>query len=330
MVTGMTLQQAQESLIFACDRGSLGHDKARLSREADRGVLVRVKQGVYLPRDHWNDLDAVDRHRLHLAIINRLYAPGIVFSHQSAAALIGLPILGRWPDKAHVIRDCAAGGRSTTGVTRHALGLAGVPLVSIHGMSATAPARTVIDVAATAPFESAVVIADAALRVNRHTGQALTTPSEVRTLLDSMAPFRGMNRVVAVLDASTTLSDSAGETLCRLVISELGFPTPTLQVGYSDAEGFIGYADFSWRHRKVILEFDGMAKYADPRFTHGLTAEEIVIREKKREDRLWALGYVVLRVYWEDLRDPTRMRRLLLEAGVPVVNAGVLVRRDWL
>ncbi|NUR15498.1 MAG: hypothetical protein HOQ13_04210, partial [Dermatophilaceae bacterium] len=46
-------------------------------------------------------------------------------------------------------------------------------------------------------------------------------------------------------------------------------------------------------------------KYAD---------REVVFAEKKREDRIRTLGYEVVRLTWDDLRDPERVRRLLVAA----------------
>jgi hypothetical protein len=324
------LELARETLIFACDSGTLGQESFRLSRAAKSGALARVKQGVYLPSDIWAALKPDERHGLRLAIVERLSGPGLVFSHQSAAALLGLPVLGRWPDTAQVLCNCAAGGRSNTGITRHALGLAGVPLSAEQGLTVTAPARTVIDLATTMPLLPAVVAADAALRIDRRTGRSLTTPAEVRALLEAMMPFRGMRRVQSALDASTTLSDSVGETVCRLILAELGFAVPALQVEFRDGKGLIGFVDFTWRHARVLLEFDGEVKYTDPRYTKGLSSSQIVVREKNRENRLRALRYLVVRVDWEDLRNPALLLRLLLDAGLTPVNPTTIVRRPWL
>jgi hypothetical protein len=321
---------AREALIFNCDRGTLGQDNFRLSRAAQSGVLARVKQGVYLPSDIWTSLNPEDRHRLRLAIVERLSGPGLVFSHQSAAALLGLPVLGRWPDTAQVLCDCAAGGRSNRGITRHALGLAGVPRVTVAGLTVTAPTRTVIDLAATMQFLPAVVAADAAMHVDRRTGRSLTTPAEVRALLEAMMPFRGMRKVQSALDAATTLSDSVGETICRLILAEVGFAGPALQVEFRDSRGLIGYVDFSWRHARVLLEFDGEVKYTDPRYTKGLSASQIVVREKNRENRLRALRYQVVRADWDSLRNPAMLLRLLLDAGLTPVNPTTIIRRPSL
>ena len=47
----------------------------------------------------------------------------------------------------------------------------------------------------------------------------------------------------------------------------------------------------------VVVEFDGKVKYAagDP---------EVLWDEKRREDRLRRLGYVVVRITWADLERP--------------------------
>lgn len=324
------LELAREALIFASDRGTLGQESFRLSRAAQSGVLARVKQGVYLPSDIWASLKPEERHRLRLTIVERLSGPGLVFSHQSAAALLGLPVLGHWPEKAQVLCDCTAGGRSNTGVTRHALGLAGVARGTVEGLTVTAPARTVVDLATTTPLLSAVVAADAALHVDRRTGRSLTTPTEVRALTEAMMPFRGMRKVQSALDASTTLSDSVGETVCRLILAELGFTAPTLQVEFRDGKGLIGYVDFTWRHARVLLEFDGEVKYTDPRYTKGLSSSQVVVREKNRENRLRALGYHVVRADWNALRNPALLLRLLFDAGLTPIDPTTIVRRPWL
>ncbi|TFB69674.1 hypothetical protein E3O06_15225 [Cryobacterium glaciale] len=324
------LQLAQQSLIFACDLGALGRDDTRLSRAARRGTLARVKTGVYLDRPLWDGLRRDDQHRLLAVIAERVAGPGLVFSHQTAAALIGLPVLGRWPDRAHVLRECADGGRSTNLLVRHAIGVAGVPTELRAGLTVTAPVRTVIDLATTLPFDSAVVTTDAALYRDRRTHRFITTIDDVRELLERMAPFRGLRRVLAVLDASTPLSESVGESLCRVILAELGFAAPELQVEIRDAKGFIGFADFTWRHAKVIAEFDGLRKYEDDDLRNGLSASQVVVREKLREDRLRALGYQVVRIIWSHLADPVQLLKLLTDVGLMPVHTTRILRHTGL
>ena len=51
----------------------------------------------------------------------------------------------------------------------------------------------------------------------------------------------------------------------------------------------------------VIVEFDGAVKY------EGAQGRSALVAEKRREDALRALGYVVVRVTWSDLASPTRV-----------------------
>lgn len=47
----------------------------------------------------------------------------------------------------------------------------------------------------------------------------------------------------------------------------------------------------------MLIEFDGTVKYTDG-------GSDALFREKRREDRIRALGYVVVRVIWADLFHP--------------------------
>lgn len=99
---------------------------------------------------------------------------------------------------------------------------------------------------------------------------------------------------------------------------------------FRDDDGLIGFADFTWRLDKVSLEFDGKIKYLDARYRQGLSADQIVVLEKLREDRLRALGHRVIRAVWKDLVDPARLLRLLTDAGLVPVRPTLVIRRDWL
>ena len=91
-------------------------------------------------------------------------------------------------------------------------------------------------------------------------------------------------------------ADSVGESLSRARIHELGFAEPELQVAVETA-GHRYVVDFFWPEANIIGEFDGRAKYSRDDFTAGSPPEEVVWREKKREDalrrlleRVWSAG----------------------------------------
>jgi hypothetical protein len=67
---------------------------------------------------------------------------------------------------------------------------------------------------------------------------------------------------------------------------------------------FVGRSDFGWPDFGVLGEFDGKTKYGELLRRPGQTAEEVLIAEKMREDRMRELGWVVIRWMWHDLMRP--------------------------
>ena len=53
----------------------------------------------------------------------------------------------------------------------------------------------------------------------------------------------------------------------------------------------------------VIVEFDGLTKYA------GQDGREALAAEKARESRLTAMGFEIVRIIWADLDDPAAIDR---------------------
>ena len=71
----------------------------------------------------------------------------------------------------------------------------------------------------------------------------------------------------------------------------------------------MGRADFRVG-TTVLVEFDGRAKYG----MGGRRREDDLWAEKQREDRLRALGYVVVRLVWADLDRPQVVIQRVLAA----------------
>jgi hypothetical protein len=74
--------------------------------------------------------------------------------------------------------------------------------------------------------------------------------------------------------------------------------------------------DFWWPEFNLIGEFDGNGKYLREEFANGRSPGEIVIAEKRREDRLRALGPQVTRWDWSIARSAFRLRAHLADAGL--------------
>jgi hypothetical protein len=90
-----------------------------------------------------------------------------------------------------------------------------------------------------------------------------------------------------------------------------------LQQPFYDAGGLIGYVDFWWPEFGIVGEFDGHGKYLRDEFTRGRTTAEVVLDEKRRENRLRALGLTVARWEWADAFAPRMLERILSQAGLP-------------
>jgi hypothetical protein len=279
-------------------------DGRRLRREAEQGHLTRLRRGVYLPTARWAAAGAMERALLALHAFALVAERPPVFSHQSAALLHGLPFL-RFPDRdVHILTRCASGGRASDGVRRHAAA-AEVAFVEVGGLRVTTLERTLVDLAAVSPFAEAVAFADAALAAG---GSLPLAQAEA----DS-SERRAWRKVQRVLDFATPLAESPGESVSRLVLHRLNFPAPILQHSFRDWRGSIGRVDFWWPEQRVVGEFDGRVKYQG---RYGERPEDTVWREKRREDRLRALGLGVARWTWQELEAPQKLAAVVLRAGL--------------
>lgn len=284
----------------------------------DRGAAIRICPGVTLPADTWRTLDHDARFRALIHATALRFADAGPFSHLSAAALWGLPIIGPWPGRVETLIDRASRGRSRRGIVRHAHGVPG-DAIDIDGLLVTDLARTVVDAASILPFTSGVVMADFALRASRVAESWMFGQLDGRQLIDEArgprSP-RGRARAIDVASFADPASGSPGESDSRGIMHALGFDPPELQQPFWDADGLIGYSDFWWRELGLVGEFDGFAKYTQPQFLKGRTPSQVVIEEKIREDRIRALGLRIVRWVWSDIQQPQRLALLLDRAGV--------------
>lgn len=291
------------------DAGRAGVPGDAVRAACTAGVLVRVRVDGYTSTRLWEQLDGAGRHRLRVqAAARRLRAP--VFSHDSAAALWRLPRIGAWPEAVHVSVPHGVGNRSSAGVRRHATPGPVTHLVSVDGVRATGVARTVLDVSRTWPFASALVAADHAL----HAGW--TTAPRLAAELDAAGRGRGVWHARRVVGAASAASESVGESLSRARMIELGLPLPALQHPVEDADGLVGRVDFWWEDRGLVGEFDGRLKYRADGVRDARAPEERVWAEKRREDRLRALGLRVVRWTWQTALDPARLGATLAAVGL--------------
>lgn len=287
------------------------------ARAALRGEEQRVSRGAYVTSALWAESEQRARYLLRVRAVAETWQFRPVLSHWSAAAIHGLPIIGEWPDAVHVTVGPTSGGRSRGGVVKHSLALRDDEVVEIDGLLVTTVARTVVDLAITVSFLSAVVVADHCLHIDRFDRTPpLISRDELATEFARRLPFRGHARAHAVEQFATTQADSPLESVSRVTMQRIGCPPPQLQTPFHDATGFIAETDFYWEAFRIIGEADGEQKYLDAAKRSGRTIDQVKLDEKFREDRLRALPRGVTRWRWATAISPVALHQHLSAAGI--------------
>ena len=285
--------------------------------DKDLAHLVRTRELEHLRRGAYTEpaeLELEQRHRLLLESTMAMSDGRSVVSFGSAAVVHDLPVFASSISKVHLTRSRTAGGRKGAIVHQHVAKLGDADVCEVDGLLVTTMARTVVDLARTVPLAQGVAAGDRALRL----GLELAA---LAAQLESAKGRHGIDRArrgVALLDR---LSESAGESISRILLHSSKLPHPELQVRLFDPKGrFVARPDFLWRDHGVVGEFDGKIKY-HKLLRPGETITDVVLREKQREERMRELGLIVIRWVWDDLyhRPEELLERILhaLKAGTP-------------
>ncbi|GAA3048831.1 hypothetical protein GCM10010528_29940 [Gordonia defluvii] len=258
------------------------------------GRLLRLTPGVFVePSNEFDGPAGRDRFfRLRsIAVATSDADRDLALSHTSAATMHGLALLR--PDQrcVHLTNGLGAGGRIRAGRHVHSAPLTPGETVRIEGVAVTSLARTAVDVAIMGDFAQALTAFDGALR---------STADRDIMGCTLAARRRGIRAAQRALPLATNSSESVGESWSRAQMIDAKIPPPTLQQSFRCAGGNYR-VDFWWEAHRLIGEFDGAIKYGQSR-RPGESIEQTVMREKRREDELRALGYLVLRWTWDDLR----------------------------
>lgn len=277
-----------------------GLDDRVVTAAVKNGALLRVRRAAYVRSAQWNTIKPWDRDRLRIMAHFESTGGGARYSHVSAALLHGCPV---WDTGALVhVTTQYSNSRASAGkdVRTHRFPLTESELASLwtpdgREILTTSVERTVLDCARILPLDKAAIIGDHALR----TGASIDT---LRRLLEESTAIRGGRRALDLLDALDGRSESAGETRTRLLLRSFGLDAFRPQVEIMTAHGMFR-ADFADPESRVIIEFDGSAKYVDYKPT-----EEVLLAERRRENALQELGWAVFRINWQHLDRPGELR----------------------
>jgi hypothetical protein len=313
------MEAKQPILVLVRSLDELFDRRQQHARDAAAGRETRIARGAYVETPLWTQLGQRERYLLRIRAVAATRRRSMVLSHWSAAAIHGLPIVGAWPTAVHTIVGPVSGGRSRNGVVKHALALDDQDVAEVDGLLVTSVARTVLDMAISADPLTAVATADRALLVDRfHRRPPLASREDLVDVWNRAMPFRGHRRAEHVIEFGETRAESALESVSRVNMWVSGCPRPVLQQSFSDADGYIGDTDFFWPDLQLAGEADGAVKYLNEEMRGGRSAEQVVLDEKDREDRIRALRTGMTRWGWSIGVNPAALRVHLMRAGLPM------------
>ncbi|MDQ0663414.1 very-short-patch-repair endonuclease [Arthrobacter ulcerisalmonis] len=281
-----------------------GLDERLLTAGVRGGVLLRLRRGAYVRDAEWSTLKPWDRDRLSIMAHYESTGGLVRYSHGSAARLHDLRVWKAGP-LVHVTTGYANSPASAgQDVRTHRLPLDDAERVSLwtpdgREILTTSLERTVLDCARILPLEQAAVIGDHAVRKG-------SSVAAMQQLLEDSPTKRGSRRAADLLAVLDGRSESAGETRTRLLLHAFGLRRFIPQVDIPTPEGLFR-ADFADPASRVLIEFDGRAKYTDYR-----PAEDALLAERRRENALQELGWAVFRIEWKHLDRPGELRQRLV------------------
>ena len=298
--------RAQGGVFASCDATEQGVTRNVVRAMVRDGTVTRVAARAYVLShilEAARTPEAV--HRLRTLAILRAFDGRVAASHHSALALHGLPFWRVAEDTFHVCRVAGSSSRVRGSLHIHESTTAD-PLVSLRLTRAltVTPGLAAVGTAMVDGLEAGVVAMDAALHAE------LVTRVDLQRLVDAHALTPGVSRARDAIALADGSAESPGESRTRMVLRHLpaGINVEPQAVIRDRDHGFVGRCDFLVDGR-VVVEFDGRAKYG-----LGGSPTQDLWAEKRREDRLRALGYAVVRLTWTDLANPDAVLQRVLEA----------------
>ncbi len=267
---------------FAASRG-IGERELR--RGVASGAVRHLARGLYACGPA--PVRSEDRHRELCRGLLLLYPDGVL-SGRSSVVAHGLPVWNVPLGEVLLLRRVASQVRRSGAVIRPLETPTSWASSDIGPCEPLATALVQLAIDHGAP--SAVVSADAAL------ARRLVAHDDLTEEVEARRGHPRCQRARALLSFADAKSESPGESRLRFMLASFGIDVVS-QVVVRDGDSVVARADLGVRGTRVLIEFDGAVKYREG-------GAEALMREKRREDRLRALGYIVLRFTWADLESP--------------------------
>lgn len=299
------LANAQHAVFGLDQLRELGLGTRAVQHRASAGRLHRIHKTVYslVPKA------LLKREGLYMAAVLAC-GPGAVLSHRSAAVLHQLR---DWGYTSIEVTVPGRSGRTHPGVVVHrSTTLTAKDVTVVNNIPVTSLERTLLDLAEIVDqrqleraFDQAEIVEGLDLnRINEQLARNATRPGakKVRHVLE--------NHYIG----STPTENDFEEALLTLTRA-LSLPDPEVQFWIDPGDGGPSIrADFAWPDRRVVVETDG-------RQTHG--TKQAFEADRRRDQRLIAAGWTVIRTTWRQLKHrPHELRPVLLKLLGPASPNG--------
>lgn len=257
-----------------------------LSAARRRGHILRVCRGAYAapgPRTKG------ERRRLLATAALRVY-PDAVLTSSTAVAAHGIPLFEVPVERLDIARPVA---REVLTEHLRIRPVDGKPVETAWG-PALDLAPAIVRLTMDQGIPAGVAAMDVALQSRAVTREQLESASR------EVTGWPRSSRVQCALAWCDGRSESLGESVTRVILRAAGWDVES-QVVITDHRGdVIARVDLGIKGTRVLIEFDGKVKYSDG----GVDA---LFKEKRREDRIRSMGYLVVRVTWADLFQPQQI-----------------------
>ena len=316
-----TAHQRLASHIKACEQqmscvyARTAAEAKQIERRVAAGSLEVVMPGLYARPEYWSELKFRQRY-LHRVRALAQKHPDWTFCSYTAAAICGLSV--SYANLTHIHIAVMPTQSTTPGskIVRHRY--IRRTRASEMDIAVTDIDQTITDCLVDASFVEGLIIADSVLHE-----QLMSKKHLIATVDELGRGRRGVAMARWVAQQADGLSESGGESKARALMIERGWQVPELQVELPDPvePGGVYRVDYLWRvgDRLIIGEFDGFIK-SEKAAAEGKLAKA-QFDERQRESRLTMLDSCkVVRLCWDDLKDPTKLDRKLKVAGVPRVG----------
>jgi predicted transcriptional regulator of viral defense system len=287
----------RQHAVFGLDQmRQLGLTARAVQKRVAAGRLHRIHQTVYslVPKT------LLTREGLYMAAVLAC-GPGAALSHRSAARLHGLRNDG------YTRIEVTVPGRSSrthSGVAAHrSMTLTESDITEVDNIPVTTVSRTLLDLADLITPRALERAFDQADMIE---GVDLVKLNDQLARNPTRAGAKKIRRVLAEHYVGSTPTENDFEETFLALTRSLGLPDPRPQFWIDPGDGEPPIrADFAWPDRRIVVETDG-------RRTHG--TNQAFESDRRRDQRLTAAGWIVIRITWRQLTHrPHELRPVLLK-----------------